>query len=50
MPSRSSARLQLIAAAVLVGAAYATCLTLFVLANRLTTAASAIFLQSAAPL
>ncbi|MFL5518957.1 MAG: EamA family transporter, partial [Gemmatimonadales bacterium] len=36
--------------AVLVGAAYATCLTLFVLANRLTTSASAIFLQSTAPL
>jgi DME family drug/metabolite transporter len=36
--------------AVLVGVAYATCLTLFVLANRLTTAASAIFLQSTAPL
>jgi drug/metabolite transporter (DMT)-like permease len=33
-----------------VGAAYATCLVLFVLANKLTTAADAIFLQSAAPL
>jgi len=32
------------------GGAYATCLTLFVLANRLTTSASAIFLQSTAPL
>ena len=36
--------------AVLVGAVYATCLTLFVLANRLTTAANTIFLQSTAPL
>jgi len=35
---------------VLVGAAYAGCLTLFVLANRLTTAANTIFLQSTAPL
>jgi drug/metabolite transporter, DME family len=34
----------------LVGVAYAACLTLFVLANRLTTAASTIFLQSTAPL
>ncbi|MDQ3223963.1 MAG: EamA family transporter, partial [Gemmatimonadota bacterium] len=34
----------------LVGAAYAGCLTLFVLANRLTTAANTIFLQSTAPL
>ena len=34
----------------LVGAAYAACLTLFVLANRLTTAANTIFLQSTAPL
>ncbi len=33
-----------------VGAAYAACLTLFVLANRLTTAANAIYLQSTAPL
>ncbi len=33
-----------------VGFAYATCLTLFVLANRLTTAANTIFLQSTAPL
>ena len=33
-----------------VGIAYATCLTLFVLANRLTTAANTIFLQSTAPL
>src|SRR4051812_19091539 len=38
------------ARAVLVGVAYAACLTLFVLANRLTTSASAIFLQSTAPL
>jgi drug/metabolite transporter (DMT)-like permease len=30
----------------LVGCAYAACLTLFVLANRLTTAANTIFLQS----
>ena len=36
--------------AVLVGLAYAACLTLFVLANRLTTAANTIFLQSTAPL
>jgi drug/metabolite transporter, DME family len=36
--------------AVLVGFAYAVCLTLFVLANRLTTAANTIFLQSTAPL
>lgn len=35
---------------VLVGVAYAGCLTLFVLANRLTTAANTIFLQSTAPL
>ena len=35
---------------VLVGLAYAGCLTLFVLANRLTTAANTIFLQSTAPL
>ena len=34
----------------LVGAAYAACLTLFVLANRLTTAANTIYLQSTAPL
>jgi DME family drug/metabolite transporter len=34
----------------LVGTAYAGCLTLFVLANRLTTAANTIFLQSTAPL
>lgn len=34
----------------LVGVAYAACLTLFVLANRLTTAANTIFLQSTAPL
>jgi len=33
-----------------VGCAYAACLTLFVLANRLTTAANTIFLQSTAPL
>jgi drug/metabolite transporter (DMT)-like permease len=38
------------ARAVLVGLAYASCLTLFVLANRLTTAANTIFLQSTAPL
>ena len=37
-------------AAVLVGMAYAGCLVLFVLANRLTTAANTIFLQSTAPL
>jgi drug/metabolite transporter, DME family len=36
--------------ALLVGVAYASCLTLFVLANRLTTAANTIFLQSTAPL
>jgi drug/metabolite transporter, DME family len=36
--------------AVLVGVAYAACLTLFVLANPLTTAANTIFLQSTAPL
>jgi DME family drug/metabolite transporter len=36
--------------AVAVGIAYAGCLTLFVLANRLTTAANTIFLQSTAPL
>ena len=35
---------------VLVGFAYAGCLILFVLANRLTTAANTIFLQSTAPL
>src|SRR5919108_5316537 len=35
---------------VLVGGAYAACLTLFVLANRLTTAANTIYLQSTAPL
>ena len=34
----------------LVGVAYAACLTLFVLANRLTTAANTIYLQSTAPL
>ena len=38
------------AAHLLVGVAYAACLTLFVLANRLTTAANAIYLQSTAPL
>jgi DME family drug/metabolite transporter len=37
-------------ASALVGLAYAGCLTLFVLANRLTTAANTIFLQSTAPL
>ena len=36
--------------ATLVGLAYAGCLILFVLANRLTTAANTIFLQSTAPL
>lgn len=36
--------------ALLVGLAYAACLTLFVTANKLTTAASTIFLQSTAPL
>jgi DME family drug/metabolite transporter len=36
--------------AALVGVAYAGCLTLFVLAYRLTTAANTIFLQSTAPL
>jgi DME family drug/metabolite transporter len=35
---------------VVVGVAYAACLTLFVLANRLTTSANTIFLQSTAPL
>ena len=35
---------------ILVGVAYAACLTLFVLANRLTTAANTIYLQSTAPL
>jgi drug/metabolite transporter (DMT)-like permease len=35
---------------VLVGFAYAACLTLFVLANRLTTAANTIYIQSTAPL
>ena len=34
----------------LVAIAYATCLTMFVLANRLTTAANTIYLQSTAPL
>lgn len=34
----------------LVGVAYAACLVLFALANRLTTAANTIFLQSTAPL
>jgi drug/metabolite transporter (DMT)-like permease len=34
----------------LIGCAYAACLTLFVLANRLTTAANTIYLQSTAPL
>lgn len=34
----------------IVGVAYAVCLTLFVLANRLTTAANTIYLQSTAPL
>jgi drug/metabolite transporter, DME family len=36
--------------ALIVGVAYAACLTLFVLANRLTTSANTIFLQSTAPL
>jgi drug/metabolite transporter (DMT)-like permease len=36
--------------AMVVGVAYAACLTLFVLANRLTTSANTIFLQSTAPL
>lgn len=36
--------------ALVVGVAYAVTLTLFVLANRLTTAANTIFLQSTAPL
>jgi DME family drug/metabolite transporter len=35
---------------VLIGGSYAGCLTLFVLANRLTTAANTIYLQSTAPL
>ena len=35
---------------IVVGVAYAATLTLFVLANRLTTAANAIYLQSTAPL
>ena len=39
-----------LAPVLLVGVAYAGCLTLFVLANRLTTAANTIFLQSTAPL
>lgn len=34
----------------LVGIAYAACVTLFVLANKLTTSANAIFIQSTAPL
>lgn len=38
------------AQSILVGVAYAACLTLFVLANRLTTAANTIYLQSTAPL
>jgi drug/metabolite transporter (DMT)-like permease len=36
--------------AMIVGVAYAVCLTLFVLANRLTTAANTIYLQATAPL
>src|SRR6185503_8207060 len=36
--------------AMVVGVAYAACLVLFVLANRLTTAANTIYLQSTAPL
>ena len=36
--------------ALLVGTAYAATLSLFVVANKLTTAANAIFLQSTAPL
>ena len=46
----SEARRGWTARTVLVGFAYAACLTLFVLANRLTTAANTIFLQSTAPL
>jgi drug/metabolite transporter, DME family len=45
-----AARIGWSGASVLVGLAYAGCLTLFVLANRLTTAANTIFLQSTAPL
>lgn len=37
-------------ASLLVGSVYATCMVLFVLANKLTTAANSIFLQSTAPL
>ena len=46
----SEARRGWTARTVLVGFAYAACLTLFVLANRLTTSANTIFLQSTAPL
>src|SRR3954470_2873554 len=45
-----AARRGLTPRALLVGVAYASCLTLYVLANRLTTAANTIFLQSTAPL
>lgn len=44
------ARRRPVARELLVGAAYAGCLVSFVLANKLTTAADAIFLQAAAPL
>lgn len=37
-------------ASILVGTIYAACMVLFVLSNKLTTAANAIFLQSTAPL
>src|SRR6185436_16694247 len=37
-------------AALGVGAVYASCMTLFVLSNKFTTAANTIFLQSTAPL
>jgi drug/metabolite transporter, DME family len=45
-----TARRRWSARAALVGVAYAACLVLFVLANRLTTAANTIYLQSTAPL
>jgi len=48
--SRSARRRWWSPRALLVGVAYAACLTLFVTANKHTTAASTIFLQSTAPL
>ncbi|MDZ4258825.1 MAG: DMT family transporter [Gemmatimonadales bacterium] len=45
-----AARRGISARSVLVGVAYAATLTFFVLANRLTTSANAIYLQSTAPL